>query len=66
MFMCVLLVMALTVTYAAAAPIHDAAGKGNLAKVKALLKKAPKLVNLADKDGATPLHYATSGNPNPS
>ena len=44
------------------APIHDVSGKGDLAKVKALLKKAPKLINLADKDGATPLHYATSGN----
>ena len=60
--MCVLLVMAMTATYTVAAPIHDAAGKGNLAKVKALLKKTPKLVNLADKEGATPLHYATSGN----
>ena len=62
MFMCVMLVLALTVTYAVAAPIHDAAGKGDLAKVKALLKTDPALVSLADKDGTTPLHYATAGN----
>ena len=60
MFMCVLLVLALTATYVVAAPIHDAAGKGDLAKVKALLKANPKLVNLAGKDDATPLHYAVA------
>ena len=61
MFMCVLLALALTATYVVAAPIHDAAGKGDLAKVKALLKADPKLVNLAGKDDAAPLHYAVGG-----
>jgi formylglycine-generating enzyme required for sulfatase activity len=43
-----------------AAPIHDAASKDNVAKVKALLRKNPKLLNARDKDQSTPLHYAVS------
>jgi ankyrin repeat protein len=35
--------------------IHDAAIKGDLAKVKSLLEKNPELVSSKDKDGFTPL-----------
>jgi ankyrin repeat protein len=38
--------------------IIDAASKGKLAKVRALLKRNPQLVNATDSNGATPLHYA--------
>ena len=42
--------------------IHDAASKGDLEKVKALLKDNPKVVfSLAtnkDEEGSTPLHFA--------
>ena len=48
-----------------AAPIHDAAAKGDLAKCKSLLGKGPKLVSATDKDGATPLHYAVAGGHQP-
>jgi len=46
---------------ALAAPIHDAAAKGDLAKVKALVAKDAKLINLKDGSGATPLHFAVAG-----
>lgn len=39
-------------------PIHDAARKGDVNKVKALLQSDPKLVNDRDKLGDTPLHVA--------
>ncbi len=39
-------------------PIHDAARKGDVKKVKELLASDPKLVNDKDKDGDTPLHQA--------
>lgn len=39
-------------------PIHDAARKGNVAKVKELLDADPGLVSSKDKMGKTPLHYA--------
>ena len=48
-----------------AAPIHDAAANGDLAKCKSLLDKSPKLVSAADKDGATPLHCAVAGGQQP-
>jgi hypothetical protein len=38
--------------------IHDAAEAGDMAKVKALLKKNSKLVSSKDNDGDTPLHIA--------
>jgi len=38
--------------------IHDAAGNGDLAKVKALLQANPDLVSSKDDDGLTPLHWA--------
>jgi ankyrin repeat protein len=40
--------------------IHDAAMKGDLAKVKALLKDHPELVISEDSDGETPLHWAAA------
>jgi ankyrin repeat protein len=39
-------------------PIHDAAQKGDLNKVKALVQSDPKLVSSKDKNGNTPLHLA--------
>jgi len=54
--------MIVAASYAPAAPIHDVAGKGNLAQVKSLVKANPKILNLADKDGATPLNYAVAEN----
>lgn len=56
-----ILVLSLVAINALAAPIHDAAGKGDLAKAKALVAKDPKLVNLKDPKGATPLHFAAAG-----
>jgi len=44
-----------------AAEIHDAARKGDFAKVKTLLEKDPKLVNVKGKSGSTPLHFASEG-----
>jgi len=38
--------------------IHEAAQKGDLAKVKELLKKDHELINVKDRAGATPLMYA--------
>ena len=54
-----LFVLAVGASYSA--PIHDSSGKGDLAKVKALVAKDPKLVNLKDPKGATPLHFAVAG-----
>lgn len=42
------------------APIHDAATKGDLAKVKMLVGKNHSLVNSKDKDGTAPLHCAVA------
>jgi ankyrin repeat protein len=41
--------------------IQDAAQKGDLAKVKALLEKTPDLVSDRDNAGQTALHWAVSG-----
>ena len=43
---------------ALAGPIHDAARKGDVKKVQALLQADPKLVNDKDNMGNTPLHVA--------
>ncbi|MCL5104286.1 MAG: ankyrin repeat domain-containing protein [Armatimonadetes bacterium] len=45
---------------AVGAEIHAAAARGDSAKVKALISKNSKLINLPDKDGATPLHHAVA------
>ena len=45
------------------AEIHDAVRAGDLAKVKELIAKDPKVVREKDASGRTPLHYASnSGN----
>lgn len=41
--------------------IHELAQKGDLEGVKALIEKDPDLVNAKDKDGRTPLHWASHG-----
>ncbi|MBP5092672.1 MAG: ankyrin repeat domain-containing protein [Abditibacteriota bacterium] len=46
---------------ASAAPIHDAAAKGDDAKIRSILAKDPKAVNAKDAAGATPLHHAAAG-----
>jgi ankyrin repeat protein len=45
-------------TIAFCGPIHDAARKGEVNKIKALLQADPKLVADQDKNGDTPLHLA--------
>jgi ankyrin repeat protein len=45
-------------TLAFAGPIHDAARKGDLKKVQALIQADPTLVNSKDNMGNTPLHVA--------
>lgn len=45
-----------------AAAIHSAAQRGDLAKVKALIAKNPKLVNANEYDDTYPLHNAVGGN----
>lgn len=54
--------LALTVaasgTLTFADPIHDAARKGDVKKVKELLQSDPKLVSAKDSNGDTPLHLA--------
>ncbi|MGA9585280.1 MAG: ankyrin repeat domain-containing protein [Terracidiphilus sp.] len=45
-------------TPAFADPIHDAARKGDVKKVKELLASNPRLVSDKDKNGDTPLHQA--------
>ena len=46
---------------ALAEEIHDAALKGDLAKVKMLLSKNPKLLDVRSENEKTPLHYASQG-----
>jgi ankyrin repeat protein len=58
-----LFAVVLFITLACSAPascgeIHDAAEKGDLQKVEALLKDNPKLVSIRNDTGQTPLHYA--------
>jgi ankyrin repeat protein len=51
-----ILLMALVCTSLAfAGPIHDAARKGDVKKVRALLQGDPKLLNDKDNQGNTPL-----------
>lgn len=55
------LVLALAVAGSARADkIHEAATKGELAIVKALVKANPAAVSTKDEDGAAPLHWAAA------
>lgn len=45
-------------TTAFADPIHDAARKGDINKIKQILQSDPKAVSAKNKDGDTPLHVA--------
>lgn len=49
-------------TTAFCGPIHDAARKGDLKKMKVLLEADPKSVNERDNNGDTPLHIAALHN----
>jgi len=59
---CAMAVLALAVAASAATsfadPIHDAARKGDIKKIKELLQNDPKLISAKDNDGDTPLHEA--------
>jgi ankyrin repeat protein len=44
-----------------AAPVHDAAFRGDLAAIRAMLAADSLVVHLRDSLGATPLHYAALG-----
>jgi len=60
----VMLIALLALTWSSRAfcdEIHDAAGRGDLAKVKTLLKGKPGLVSSKNDYGQTPLHYAAHG-----
>jgi ankyrin repeat protein len=54
----VLIALFSTASVAFASPIQDAARKGDVKKVTALLQSDPKLVGDRDKNGDTPLHVA--------
>jgi ankyrin repeat protein len=41
--------------------IHELAQKGDLEGVKTIVEQNPELVNVKDKDGRTPLHWACRG-----
>jgi len=59
---CTVLTMFLATAIALCGPIHDAARKGDQAKVVALLNQTPELVFSRDKFGNTPLHLAAQHN----
>lgn len=42
--------------------VHDAALAGNLDQLRSILNEDPKQVHALSKSGATPLHFAASGN----
>ncbi len=54
-------VLFLAVIFLWAQDIHQAAGKGDVAKVKEFLAKNPELLNIKDVQGNTPLLIATNG-----
>lgn len=60
--MTAILVVGTAVSDARAAAIHQAVTSGNLATVKSLMSKNSSLLNLKDRNGYTPLHYAVSSN----
>lgn len=48
----------LGISFAEAAPIHEAVARRDMAALEVLLKNNPSLVNARDETGATPLHWA--------
>jgi len=59
------MLLALVFAFASSSPafcdeIHDAARKGDLAKVQELLKQDPTLVSSREIEGQTPLHFAAA------
>jgi len=54
-------VLVLVVIFLTAQDIHNAAGKGDLVKVKEFLEKNPELLNAKDVQGSTPLLNAAYG-----
>jgi ankyrin repeat protein len=57
-FAAILMVALVSSTFAFCGPIHEAARKGDVKKVKALLAADPTLVSSKDGEGNTPLHVA--------
>jgi cyclase len=55
------LILLLFIVQGIAADIHEAALKGDLERVKALLNKDPRLVNAPGGNGKAPLHWAAQG-----
>ena len=60
-FLSVLVIVLLFAFPACAAEIHDAAGEGDMVKVKALISENPDLVSAVNERGSTPLHSAAFG-----
>ena len=56
--LCFILTVSLFILPVSAAEIHDAAGRGDLSKVKELLENTPSLVDEKNERGKTPLHFA--------
>jgi len=56
-----LMALLLWTTPGLAQDINEAASQGDLAQVKTWVEKDPQLVNFKDKDGRTPLHWASRG-----
>jgi ankyrin repeat protein len=57
-----LLLIFAAVSLANADPVHDAARKGDLNKLKELVQADPSVVSSVDKMGKTPLHIAAASN----
>jgi len=51
-------ILSVFVSQAFCAPVHEAAKSGDIAKLRQLLDKDPKLLNLKDEIGKTPVHWA--------
>jgi ankyrin repeat protein len=57
----IFLVLAAFMALAWADEIHEAAREADLNKVKDILEKNPQLINIKDKEGRTPLYWASRG-----
>jgi hypothetical protein len=57
-----LVLVFLICSQAFAGPTHDAAMTGNIEKLATALKESPRLANVRDSEGATPLHWAVDQN----